>query len=131
MPKTVSIHDVEALHATEKALRCEIPSPRGGFEAWVPLSQIDEESEVRNMGDHGTLIVTTWWYHASKTDKQFGEQTRRSPARDRGPLERAKELVVKLTPAEQTELVEFLEPIRREGPELNPNGVDITDAVPF
>lgn len=29
-------------------------------EAWIPLSQIHSRSEVRNVGDKGLLVITTW-----------------------------------------------------------------------
>lgn len=53
----MSFHNVEAIHATDKALLCTI----GGSEAWVPFSQIQPESEVNEPGEYGTLVVTQWW----------------------------------------------------------------------
>lgn len=29
-------------------------------EEWIPLSQLHKRSEVRNMRDRGTLVITTW-----------------------------------------------------------------------
>jgi hypothetical protein len=71
---TVAIAGAVALRATTKALLCEIAAPAGVFTAWVPRSQIARESEVQGAGEYGTLIVTAWWFHASKTNQQFPER---------------------------------------------------------
>jgi hypothetical protein len=68
---TKSLDNATAIRATNLALLCEIAAPAGVFTAWVPSSQIDAESEVRNVGDRGRLIVSVWWYKASKTSQQF------------------------------------------------------------
>ena len=57
----VRVHEVEdvvAVRATDKALLCTFSD---GFPHWVPLSQIDELSDVREPGDRGVLTVNRWW----------------------------------------------------------------------
>jgi len=44
------------LRETPKALLCAI----GSREVWIARSQIGSDSEVRQAGDQGQLIVTTW-----------------------------------------------------------------------
>jgi hypothetical protein len=51
------IYDVVCKHATDKAILVEID----GEEVWVPQSQVDEDSEVYQKGDEGTLIVSEWF----------------------------------------------------------------------
>jgi hypothetical protein len=53
---TVTFEDVEVLIQTEKALLCLIDEE----EHWIPLSQIDEDSEVYKMGTKGLLIIPRW-----------------------------------------------------------------------
>ena len=53
----VEIEDVQAIRETEKALLCQIK----GEEIWVPRSQIREESDVKDAGDDGTLVVSNWF----------------------------------------------------------------------
>lgn len=52
----VSIEDVACLRATEKAILVNVD----GEELWIPLSQVDDDSEVYSEGDEGTLIITAW-----------------------------------------------------------------------
>jgi hypothetical protein len=52
----VEIEDVEVLRDTGKALLCRINER----EIWIPQSQIDDDSEVYQEGDSGTLIVSEW-----------------------------------------------------------------------
>jgi len=49
--------DALAIHATEKALLVDI---QGEGEHWIPLSQIEEDSEVQQEGDQGILTITGW-----------------------------------------------------------------------
>jgi hypothetical protein len=72
--KTVCLDNTTAIRSTPWAILCRVRTENGGFECWTPLSQIAEESEVRNAGDRGRLVVSAWWYHTSKTDKQFPKQ---------------------------------------------------------
>lgn len=52
----IAIDEVEAKGQSEKALLVEI-----GFEDfWIPFSQIDDDSEVYQRGDEGTIIITRW-----------------------------------------------------------------------
>jgi len=53
----VSIPDVECIAATERAIRVVI----AGNTRWIPQSQITPMSEVYQLGDRGTLIVTAWF----------------------------------------------------------------------
>jgi hypothetical protein len=78
---TVSIAAAVALRATERAILCRVPTASGAFECWVPLSQIAEDSEVREAGDFGTLSITTWWFKVSRTDQQFRANEKSKPAR--------------------------------------------------
>ncbi len=53
----VEFEDVEeVLVVTPKALKCVF----NGGEHWIARSQISEESEVREKGDSGTLIISRW-----------------------------------------------------------------------
>lgn len=52
----IRIENVRVVHATDKALLCEID----GDETWIPKSQISADSEVSEAGDEGTLIITEW-----------------------------------------------------------------------
>jgi hypothetical protein len=71
--KTVSIPAATAIRGTGKAILCRIPTKASVFEAWVPRSQIAEGSEVEDVGEYGVLVVSEWWYHTSKTARQFGD----------------------------------------------------------
>ena len=53
----VSIEDVLCVRQTDKAILVVVD----GAEEWVPQSQIDEDSEVWQEGDEGTLIVSGWF----------------------------------------------------------------------
>lgn len=53
----VRLEDAYGKKKTAKALICEID----GDEYAVPDSQIDDDSEVFEEGDEGTLIVNEWW----------------------------------------------------------------------
>lgn len=52
------------------ALKCIFPDKT---EQWVPISQIDDDSEVYRAGDEGTLITTEWWAIQAGVDSQDGE----------------------------------------------------------
>lgn len=41
---------------SDKAILCVID----GEEVWIPLSQVDDDSEVYSKGDEGSLIITEW-----------------------------------------------------------------------
>lgn len=53
----VRLDDANVIRATEKAILVEV----GGEEMWVPQSQIDDDSEVWEERQEGTLIVSEWW----------------------------------------------------------------------
>ena len=53
---TVSFADVSCTAATEMAIQCKID----GEKVWIPQSQVDEDSEVWELGHRGTLIITEW-----------------------------------------------------------------------
>jgi hypothetical protein len=59
MPKpTYSIENAEAIKETAMALLVsadEFQTPQ-----WIPKSQIEDDSEVYELGGAGTLIVTEW-----------------------------------------------------------------------
>lgn len=50
-------YDVTGVRKTPKALICLIDVA----DFVVPDSQIDDDSEVKDEGDEGTLIVSAWW----------------------------------------------------------------------
>ena len=52
----VRLFDVEAIRSTDKAVLCRIEDE----EVWIPQSQIDDESEVWEEGDQGTLVISQW-----------------------------------------------------------------------
>jgi hypothetical protein len=53
----VSFHGVKCARATERAILVEIE----GEDHWIPLSQVDDDSEVYKSGDQGTLVVSHWF----------------------------------------------------------------------
>lgn len=53
---TVDFSNVVAKHETEAAILCVVD----GKEVWIPKSQIDDSSEVKEDGDEGTLVVSEW-----------------------------------------------------------------------
>lgn len=53
---TCTIKDVTVRRETTLALLCVIE----GEEYWIPKSQIDDDSEVYEMGTEGKLVVSQW-----------------------------------------------------------------------
>jgi len=53
---TISFAGVSCIAATEMAIQCKID----GEKVWIPQSQVDDDSEVWKLGDHGTLVITQW-----------------------------------------------------------------------
>lgn len=53
---TCTIKDVTVRRETTLALLCVIE----GEEYWIPKSQIDDDSEVYEMGTEGELVVSQW-----------------------------------------------------------------------
>ena len=51
------IDDVLCIAETPKAILCRFVDDR---EHWIPLSQVSVKSEVQEMGDEGTLIISEW-----------------------------------------------------------------------
>ena len=47
------------IKVTDKAILVELQEL--GETKWIPKSVIDTESEVNNVGDHGDVVVATWW----------------------------------------------------------------------
>lgn len=41
---------------TDKAILCDF----GDKECWIPLSQVDDDSEIWQAGEEGTIIVSEW-----------------------------------------------------------------------
>jgi hypothetical protein len=56
MGNTVSFENVSVLVETPKALLVDIE----GEEVWIPLSQIDDDSEVYKANTCGRLVITEW-----------------------------------------------------------------------
>jgi hypothetical protein len=52
----VWIKDVVVIKRTDKAALCLIEED----EVWIPQSQIDDDSEVWDEGDEGTLVISQW-----------------------------------------------------------------------
>ena len=48
--------DVEVIKATEKAILCRID----GKDHWIPLSQVDDDSECWEEGHEGELVISQW-----------------------------------------------------------------------
>ena len=46
----------KAIKSTDKAVLIETE----GEEFWIPQSQIEDDSEVWEEGDEGTLVITDW-----------------------------------------------------------------------
>ncbi|MBV8774455.1 MAG: hypothetical protein JO166_19280 [Deltaproteobacteria bacterium] len=55
----VGLRGVSAIGESEKALRCRL---QGNEQRWVPKSQIQRNSEVKRLGNCGTLVVSDWWF---------------------------------------------------------------------
>jgi hypothetical protein len=53
----VAVGGCEVLRETGKALHVSI---EGEAPIWIPKSQLDRDSEVREQGDVGTIIITAW-----------------------------------------------------------------------
>ena len=55
---SVLFHNVVCKKATDKALLCEVE----GEELWIPLSQVNPDSEVfdDDRNNQGTLVITEW-----------------------------------------------------------------------
>jgi hypothetical protein len=56
----VVFEDCFCKHATSKALLVLLPD---GDEQWIPKSQLDDDSEIYDDGEHarGTLMVSRWF----------------------------------------------------------------------
>lgn len=52
----VEVRDASCIAMTEKALLVEVD----GEQTWVPRSQVDDDSEVWEDGQEGTLTVSRW-----------------------------------------------------------------------
>jgi len=52
----VRIEGVECLRETDKAILVDIE----GDEHWIPISQVDDDSEVYSRGDIGDLVISEW-----------------------------------------------------------------------
>lgn len=53
---TVTIRDALVKVKTQKAILVDVD----GEDYWIPLSQVDDESEVYESGDQGDLVITEW-----------------------------------------------------------------------
>lgn len=49
-----AFENAKCVHATEAAILVEID----GEQHWIPQSQVTSDSEVWQMGDEGTLVIT-------------------------------------------------------------------------
>jgi hypothetical protein len=127
---SVSIPAAVALRATPWAILCRVRTERGGFECWVPLSQLDEQSEVRAPGDHGTLVVSRWWFEVSRTDQQFRAQDLKASESKRSQPARSSTRLEDISGFRQNDF-DFIEEHHREEPPANAP-IEITDEdLPF
>ncbi len=55
-----AIEGATAVHATDKALRVELPEPYDP-DQWIPRSVVHDDSEVFEAGHEGKLVVLRWW----------------------------------------------------------------------
>lgn len=56
MADYVRVEGVSVIKSMDKAILCEI----SGEKIWIPLSQVGDDSEVREEGDEGDLVITEW-----------------------------------------------------------------------
>ena len=54
--KKAVFEDVKVVGNSGLAIHVEID----GVPMWIPQSQVDDDSEVWDMGDEGTLVVSEW-----------------------------------------------------------------------
>lgn len=54
------IDGVVCVRATNQAILIQIGVGPGRQQYWIPQSQIDDDSEVWQFGDEGTLVVSEW-----------------------------------------------------------------------
>lgn len=54
---TFVVPEVKKRSDSGKALLCTID----GVDTWVPISQLDDDSEVYDVGHSGKLVVSEWW----------------------------------------------------------------------
>lgn len=66
-PNTVSFPNTECVEATARSIRVKIPFDNKGPNsktryvwAWIPQSQVTDDSEVWKPGDQGKLVITEW-----------------------------------------------------------------------
>lgn len=57
----VSIDGVKVLRVTQRAILCHIPNGDEAWELWVPQSVVTDDSDCRELGDDGTLVVQEWF----------------------------------------------------------------------
>lgn len=65
----VHIDNALGIRATQKALLVGVPDGEVRRELWVPLSQIDEDSEVYDEETNGTLVITAWFARREGLDR--------------------------------------------------------------
>jgi hypothetical protein len=56
----VRFKGARCLRCTGKAIQVESPDLEQS-PAWIPQSQVHDDSEVWKAGDEGVLVVTTWY----------------------------------------------------------------------
>jgi len=54
----VEIDDVTVVYESARAILCQVGDDEE--EIWIPLSQIHDDSPVKEQGDEGTLVITRW-----------------------------------------------------------------------
>lgn len=65
----VRVEGVVVTKETGMAILIEVQ----GKEAWIPKSQIDEDSEVKEEGDSGILIIPLWLADDKELDYEADE----------------------------------------------------------
>lgn len=59
MPRPTSEFDgCECVGESDKAILVRFED---NHQAWIPKSQVDDDSEVYSRHDSGTLIISEWW----------------------------------------------------------------------
>jgi hypothetical protein len=56
--KTKAIIPATIIRETEKAILCDVGKDKP---AWIPKSMIDDDSEIREVGESGEITISEWF----------------------------------------------------------------------
>jgi len=76
-PDPVSYDKVKCVKQSDKAIWCEFTAVQGCPRLWVPKSCIEDDSEVKESGDDGTLVLKGWFVEktfATELQEKINEQ---------------------------------------------------------